>query len=186
VIDHCCNQASKRERSQFWQNQHWSVQPDSNLGKQTVNAAPFLTQPPADTRVLVAYVRPENVQFVRKSLMYNLRADSGRAGSISPSDQELTAHFVLLWTGTEGGQPETLGLFTRKSSWYILNSIELSNAGYVQSSKDFTYFVCDLVQVFAIETDSIQIKVDKSSEFGTPQISNWKNVFVVKNLEVSK
>jgi hypothetical protein len=92
----------------------------------------------------------------------------------------------LLWTGTEGGQPETLGLFTRKSSWYILNSIELSNAGYVQSSKDFTYFVCDLVQVFAIETDSIQIKVDKSSEFGTPQISNWKNVFVVKNLEVSK
>lgn len=177
VIDHCCNQASKRERSQFWQNRHWSVQPDSDLGKQTVNAATFLTQPPADTRVLVAYVRPENVQFVRKSLMYNLRADSGRAGSISPSDQELTAHYVLLWTGIEGRQPETLGLFTRKSNWYVSNSEEMVKSGYVSESHSSTYFVCNLDQVFAIDHSSIQFESQTNATFGAPRCENWGKIF---------
>jgi hypothetical protein len=177
VIDHCCNQASKRERSQFWQNQHWSVQPDSDFGKQPVNAAPFLSQPPADTRVLVAYVRPENVQFVRKSLMYNLRADSGRAGSISPSDQELTAHYVLLWTGTEGGQQETLGLYTRKSNWYVLNSEEMVKSGYVSESHSSTYFVCNLDQVFAIDHSSIQFESQTNATFGAPRCENWGKIF---------
>ena len=177
VIDHCCNQASKRERSQFWQNQHWSVQPDSDLGKQMVNAAPFLTQPPADTRVLVAYVRPENVQFVRKSLVYNLRADNGRAGAISPSDQELTAHYVLLWTGTEGGQPETLGLYTRKSNWYVSNSEEMVKSGYVSESHSSTYFVCNLDQVFAIDHSSIQFESQTNATFGAPRCENWGKIF---------
>jgi predicted component of viral defense system (DUF524 family) len=178
VIDHCCNQASKRERSQFWQNQHWSVQPDSDLGKQTVNAAPFLAQPPADTRVLVAYVRPENVQFVRKSLMYNLRADNGRAGSISPSDQELTAHYVLLWTGIEGSRPETLGLYTRKSNWYVSNSEEMVKSGYVSASHNSTYFVCNLVQVFAIDQSSIQIGSQINATFGAPRVESWSKIFI--------
>ena len=176
VIDHCCNQASKRERSQFWQNQHWSVQPDSDLGKQTVNAAPFLAQPPADTRVLVAYVRPENVQFVRKSLMYNLRADNGRAGSISPSDQELTANYVLLWTGIEGSQPETLGLFTRKSNWYVSNSEEMVKAGYVSTSEIAMYFVCNLEQVFAFDHISVQIDAQTNATFGAPRVENWSKI----------
>ena len=176
VIDHCCNQASKRERSQFWQNQHWLVQPDSDLGKQPVNAAPFLAQPPADTRVLVAYVRPENVQFVRRSLMYNLRADNGRAGSISPSDQELTAHYVLLWTGIEGGQPETLGLFTRKSNWYVSNSEEMVKAGYVSTSKIATYFVCNLEQLFAFDHISIEIDAQTNATFGAPRVENWSKI----------
>ena len=179
VIDHCCNQASKRERSQFWQNQHWSVQPDSDLGKQTVNSAPFLTQPPADTRVLVAYVRPKNVQFVRKSLIYNLRADSGRAGSISPSDQELTAHYVLLWTGTEGGQQETLGLYTRKSNWYVSNSEEMVKSGYVSESHSSTYFVCNLDQVFAFDHSSIQFESQTNATFGAPALLRWDQISAV-------
>jgi len=184
VIDHCCNQASKRERSQFWQNQHWSLQPDSDLGKQTVNAAPFLTRPPADTRVLVAYVRPENVQFVRKSLMYNLRADSGRAGSISPSDQELTAHYVLLWTGNEGGRPETLGLYTRKSNWYVSNSEEMVKAGYVSASQSSTYFVCNLDQMFAIDHSLIHIEARTNAIFGSPRVETWSALFAkLKDVE---
>jgi hypothetical protein len=186
VIDHCCNQASKRERSQFWQNQHWSVQPDSDFGKQPVNAAPFLTQPPADTRVLVAYVRPENVQFVRKSLMYNLRADSGRAGAISPSDQELTAHYVLLWTGTEGSQLETLGLFTRNSNWYVSNSEEMVKAGYVSTSKAATYFACNLEQVFAIDHKSIQIEAVDGAVFGAPALLRWDQISAVSRSGDSK
>jgi hypothetical protein len=178
VIDHCCNQASKRERSQFWQNQHWSVQPDSDFGKQPVITAPFLAQPPADTRVLVAYVRPENVQFVRESLMYNLRADSGRAGSISPSDKELTAHYVLLWTGIEGGQPETLGLFTRKSNWYVSSSEEMEKAGYVSTSKGSTYFVCNLGNVFAVNQDLIRIVMEEETVFGAPRMTTWNNIAI--------
>jgi hypothetical protein len=183
VIDHCCNQASKRERSQFWQNQHLTVHTDSDSREQTVKTAPFLAQPPADTRVLIAYVRPENVEFVRKSLIYNLRADSGRAGSVSPSDLELTAHYVLLWTGTEGGQSEYLGLFTRKSNWYIMDSNELSSGGYVSSIKSSTYFVCNLEQIFAINPDSIRIEVGSDGDYGSPQMRNWSQIFDLKELE---
>jgi hypothetical protein len=177
VIDHCCNQASKRERSQFWQNQHWSVQPHSDLGKQPIKTAPFLAQPPADTRVLVAYVRPENVQFVRKSLIYNLRADSGRAGSISPSDEELTSHYVLLWTGIEGSQPETLGLYTRQSNWYVSDSEEMVRAGYFSISNTTTYFVCNLEQVFAFDHISIRIDAQTKGVFGAPRLENWRTLF---------
>jgi hypothetical protein len=180
VIDHCCNQASKRERSQFWKNQHWSVQPDSDLDNQMINAAPFLAQPPADTRVLVAYVRQENVQFVRKSLMYNLRADGGRAGSISPSDQELTAHYVLLWTGAEGGQPETLGLYTRKSNWYVSNSEEMAKSGYVTASHNSTYFVCNLEEVFAIDHSLIQLEIQINAAFGAPRCERWGKIFPIR------
>ena len=183
VIDHCCNQATKRERSQFWQNQHLTVQTDSDSREQTVKTAPFLTQPPADTRVLVAYVRPENVEFVRKSLIYNLRADSGRAGSVSPSDLELTAHYVLLWTGTEGEQSKYLGLFTRKSNWYIMDSEELSSGGYVSSIKSSTYFVCNLEQIFAINPNSIRIEIGNDGLYGSPQMRNWKQIFDLKELE---
>jgi hypothetical protein len=183
VIDHCCNQATKRERSQFWQNQHWTVHSDSDSCEQTLKTAPFLAQPPADTRVLVAYVRPENVEFIRKSLIYNLRADNGRAGSVSPSDLELTAHYVLLWTGTEGGQSEYLGLYTRKSNWYIMNSDDLSSGGYVPSTKSSTYFVCNLEQIFAVNPDSIPIGVGTDEAFGSPQIRNWSQIFDLKELE---
>lgn len=183
VIDHCCNQASKRERSQFWQGQHWSVQADEDSHKEPITMAPFLTQPPADTRVLVAYVRPENVAFLRKTLIYNLRADSGRAGSISPSDVELTAHYVLLWTGTEGGQSEYLGLYTRKSNWYIMDSDELASGGYVSSIKGSTYFVCNLEQIFAINPDSIRIEVGSDGAYGSPQVRNWRQIFYLRELE---
>jgi hypothetical protein len=149
------------------------------LGKQPVNAAPFLTKPPADTRVLVAHVRPENVQFVRKSLKYNMRADSGRAGSISPADQELTAHYVLLWTGNEGGQPETLGLYTRKSNWYVSNSEDMVKAGYFSTSKIATYFVCNLEQVFAIDHKSIQIEAVDGVVFGAPALLRWDQIYAV-------
>jgi hypothetical protein len=109
--------------------------------------------------------------------MYNLRADSGRAGSISPSDQELTAHYVLLWTGTEGGQQETLGLYTRKSNWYVLNSEEMVKSGYVSESHSSTYFVCNLDQVFAIDHSSIQFESQTNATFGAPRCENWGKIF---------
>jgi hypothetical protein len=111
--------------------------------------------------------------------MYNLRADSGRAGAISPSDQELTAHYVLLWTGTEGGQPETLGLYTRKSNWYVSNSDDLVKAGYVSASKPATYFVCDLEQMFTINHISIQIKASNGVAFGAPALLHWDQISAV-------
>jgi hypothetical protein len=109
--------------------------------------------------------------------MYNLRADSGRAGAISPSDQELTAHYVLLWTGTEDSQPETLGLFTRNSNWYVSNSEEMVKAGYVSTSKAATYFVCNLEQVFTIDQNSIQIKAFNEVAFGAPRVESWRKLF---------
>jgi hypothetical protein len=118
--------------------------------------------------------------------MYNLRADSGRAGSISPSDRVLTSHYVLLWTGIEGGQPETLGLYTRKSNWYVSNSEEMVRAGYVSKSKPATYFVCNLEQVFAINHKSIQIEAVDGVVFGAPALLRWDQISAVNRSGDSK
>jgi hypothetical protein len=118
--------------------------------------------------------------------MYNLRADSGRAGAISPSDQELTAHYGLLWTGTEGSQLETLGLFTRNSNWYVSNSEEMVKAGYVSTSKAATYFACNLEQVFAIDHKSIQIEAVDGAVFGAPALLRWDQISAVSRSGDSK
>ena len=89
----------------------------------------------------------------------------------------------MLWTGTEGGQSEYLGLFTRKSNWYVMDSDELSSGGYVSSIKSSTYFVCNLEQIFAINPHSIRIEVGSDGAYGSPQLQNWSQIFDLKEIE---
>ena len=89
----------------------------------------------------------------------------------------------MLWTGTEGEQSKYLGLFTRKSNWYIMDSEELSSGGYVSSIKSSTYFVCNLEQIFAINPNSIRIEIGNDGLYGSPQMRNWKQIFDLKELE---
>ena len=176
VIEHCCNQATTRERLQFWQNQHLVQDLKDNSENKVIRASKFLIQPPADTLVLIGYVRPENIDFVRRNNIYNLRADAGRAGAISPTDLMLTARFLILWSGESNSQAQVVGLFERTSNWYISDATELVQRGYKQSNDGSRYFACDL-------TEKIhrlpKLKIDQLSEeyFGAPKLFNWSTIF---------
>ena len=175
VIDHCANQATTRERMQFWASKHLSLDSAHVSERKVIREANFLTKPPADTNVLVGYVRPENVDFVHKKLIYNLRADTGRAGAISPDDGMLAAEFTILWSGISAVEPEILGLFRRKSNWYILDSSQLTNLGYQSSHVGMSYFACDLENI-----RQVSVPVNGFKEVLTdvaPKLSNWSTIF---------
>jgi len=176
VIEHCCNQATTRERLQFWQNKYLASDLEENPESKIIRASEYLIQPPADTPILIGYVRPENVDFVRRNNIYNLRADSERAGAISPTDLMLNARFLVLWTGESNSQAQVLGLFERVSNWFISDPTELEKRGYKRSIAGSRYFACDLTEKIC-RMPKLKIEPISEINFGTPMLSNWSAIF---------
>lgn len=113
VIKQVATQASQHERSRYWQQ---TIHADAPAGV-AERAALFLTKPPADTVVLLGYVKSEaHYEWIRRTRRYNMRADD-RPGRVSVGSRELAAEFVVLYgpdlPGAEvwavNGNPEVLG-----------------------------------------------------------------------------
>lgn len=94
VLDHLASQVTEHERERWWLRE---VHADRYRFDSAVPAAPFITRPPADTEVLLGYVRSEeHLNWVRNQRLYNLRADS-RSGSIGLGSRELVVDLVVLY-----------------------------------------------------------------------------------------
>jgi predicted component of viral defense system (DUF524 family) len=94
VIDHTASQATQHERERWWVRR---IYDEGLRTKGPVSVAPFVTRPPADTPVLLGYVRsPEQLAWIRYNRLYNMRAD-GRAGNILPGARELAVELVVLY-----------------------------------------------------------------------------------------
>jgi hypothetical protein len=103
VLHHLATQASQRERARFWH--ETSYGPDGATSAWQ-GAVDFLREPPADTDVLLGYVRAPQWPWVQRTGLYNVRADRGRRGAVSLEGRELGSDLVLLYNETG-----TLGLF---------------------------------------------------------------------------
>lgn len=95
VLTHIASQVTQHERTRFWVR-------EANLPEQRVESvapvAPFLTRPPADTLVLLGYVRDElQLQWIHAQQRYNLRAGD-RTGSVDIESRELAVEFVMLYS----------------------------------------------------------------------------------------
>lgn len=94
VLDHMSSQATQHERTRYWVTR--STRDDTV--RELVPAVPFLTHPPADTRVLLGYVRDEDqLAWIMQQQRYNIRA-MGESGVIRADAEELHAEFVLLYS----------------------------------------------------------------------------------------
>lgn len=116
VLTHTAFQLTQHERGRHWRHRIYSSVPPEVAG---APAAPFLAQPPADTRVLLGYVRnSKHYTWIRQNKLYNLRADR-RTGSVGLGAAEMVVEFVALYgRGLKGvslwrvwGEPQ---LTTRK------------------------------------------------------------------------
>lgn len=93
VMEHVASQVTQHERERFWVYQAYS----GELPVRPARSAPFLTKPPADTVVLLGYVKNEaHLAWIQKTGRYNLRAD-GRTGSVGLHGEELAAELVILY-----------------------------------------------------------------------------------------
>jgi predicted component of viral defense system (DUF524 family) len=94
AFTHVASQVTQYERSRYWERQVFGSQPAPMAPQQ---AATFLVRPPADTRVLLGYVKSaEHLEWIRRERLYNLRAD-GRRGSVGLNSAELAAELVVLY-----------------------------------------------------------------------------------------
>ncbi|RVU48320.1 DUF2357 domain-containing protein [Lujinxingia sediminis] len=97
VIDHASNQLTQHERGRFWR-------AESYTSGRAINEAPklpvasFLTRPPADTLVLLGYVKNEaHLAWILEQRLYNLRADPERDGRVGLGSRELASDLVVLY-----------------------------------------------------------------------------------------
>lgn len=95
VLDHAASQISQHERHRYWEKAIFGEEPDGRTGG--VGAVAFLSRPPADTRVLLGYVRSDqHYRWINETGLYNMRADE-RTGSVGLHSEQLAAELVLLY-----------------------------------------------------------------------------------------
>lgn len=92
VIDHLTFDGTNFDRDRFWT--ETSHQNESAPSKKR----PFVNRPPADTQVLLGFVRSnEHEAAIRELRMYNLRSDAGRKGAIGVQSESLGAELIVLY-----------------------------------------------------------------------------------------
>jgi predicted component of viral defense system (DUF524 family) len=143
VLVHVASQITEHERWRYWTKEAFSgkYQVDGH-----VHAVPYLSRPPADTPVLLGYVKnTRHLQWIHEYHRYNLRAD-GRRGSVGLRSAELAVEFVLLYgsqlTGPElwkvSGEPE------------IMAKAKMYEMGYPEPRSEL-YYCLPLEQVIAAD-----------------------------------
>jgi predicted component of viral defense system (DUF524 family) len=123
ILTHTASQLSQHERARFWvreaQSERWWTE-------RTLTAQGFLATPPADTRVLLGYVRTEaHMGWIKTTGLYNLRAGE-RRGAVGIDGQEVSADLVVLYGGgipapeiwRRSGPPEVWGPQRMRDSGY--------------------------------------------------------------------
>ena len=94
VLEHVATQITQHERGRYWTRRVYERAAPPHFDSP---AAMFLERPPADTRVLLGYVRGgPHLEWIHKSRLYNLRA-SGRRGRVGLRSAELGVELVVLY-----------------------------------------------------------------------------------------
>src|SRR4029077_10435014 len=94
VLTHVASQVTRDERHRFWTaTVHRSGAPILESSLTTA----FLDDPPADTDVLLGFVRnPEQRRWIERVRQYNIRAGD-RVGAVEIGGRELVAKLLLLY-----------------------------------------------------------------------------------------
>ena len=94
IFDHVASQISQHERGRFWLRE---VFEKTSPSKKRAPSAEFLMAPPADTTVLLGYVKnARHWTWIETTRNYNLRADV-RRGSVGLTSKELSCDLVVLY-----------------------------------------------------------------------------------------
>jgi predicted component of viral defense system (DUF524 family) len=175
VITHAASQLSQHERERYW-----SAVTYRSPRYQTKEVAPFLRRPPADTNVLIGFVRNEKqLEWIIRNRMYNLRADD-RTGHVRLEGPELSVSFVLLYGPSIGASI----LMRVDGAPRILDRQDLIDSGY-ESPHGRLYFCLPVAAVAEewsspLTFDQIRIHLRQKNPpiaFGTPVVARWDSIF---------
>jgi uncharacterized protein len=155
VLDHVAEQASQHERDRFWRSRIYRSPAREHAALPPV---PFLDRPPADTDVLVGYVRgPAHRTWIEQHSSYNVRAGD-RSGAVRLAGRELGASLLLLYERA-GSSYHVLHL-AKTGGWRAVDRSELISTGYPSPGGDL-YLVTPLHRILEPPTWLGDIAIDR-------------------------
>lgn len=177
VLDHVATQHTQHERSRFWTKETFEGQPPVLTA---APAAPFVTRPPADTPVLLGFVKSEaHRQWIHEQKLYNVRAD-GRPGTVEERSPVLGAQLVLLYSDTL----DFVEVWSVKAGPVTVTRTGMADLGYPDPRGDIYHcFVLQPVDAAAWAARltsawimNVKQKVAASAAYGEPVATTWLDI----------
>ncbi len=138
ILTHAANEATRHRRAEYWSRTAYRG-PSGSRGAPT-RSGPW--RPPADTTVLVGWVRNERHRdWILGAQQYNVRADR-RRGAVALDAPLLGAELLVLWNTAPWWAGAPL-VFERTGAWTLMTADELAATGYPEPSGQL-YLCCGL------------------------------------------
>lgn len=173
VLTHVASQVTRDERHRFWTA---TVARPEEPNLTSSLTADFLDEPPADTDVLLGFVRnPEHSRWIEQTGQYNIRAGS-RVGAVEIGGRELGAKLLLLYENRNGALHVTR--VARILHWRPATAADLTATGY-PIPRGSLYFVSDLEFIEHLPTWASSIDLDLltvNTPRGSPVVVTWWDV----------
>ncbi|WP_094289439.1 DUF2357 domain-containing protein [Mycobacterium lehmannii] len=173
VLSHVASQVTRDERHRFWTA---TVHRPGEPALTSPLTADFLDEPPADTDVLLGFVRgDDHRRWIERVSKYNVRAGE-RAGAVQMGGRELGAKLLLLYENRFG----VLHVIRAANimRWSPATAADLISSGYPEP-RGHLYFVADLEFVEHLPTWADLINLDvltADSRLGVPRVVTWWDV----------
>lgn len=173
VLTHVASQVTRDERHRFWTaTVHQPGEPSLTSSLVT----DFLDEPPADTDVLLGFVRNiEQLRWIEREGQYNIRAGD-RAGAVEIGGRELGAELLLLYESRDSALH--LAGVAKVVRWRATTAGALSATGYPSPGGDL-YFVADIEFIDHLPAwiDSIDLEhLTATARNGAPVVVTWWDV----------
>ncbi len=172
VLIHVASVATQERRHRYWEHQ---IFPSGGLAPGSVGHEPIEGLPPADTSVLLGFVRSyKQRDWILRTGLYNMRADLARDGSVTVHSREASTQLLVLY-----GATEILGVWRLSGSATVLTRAQLLSLGYPAPRGDA--YVC--VQLQNSVWEAVGLRLDHSrvrglaealaKPFGSPAVTSW-------------
>lgn len=172
VLTHVAAQTTQHERLRYWLRESTREQ-DIVPARPTV---PFLSKPPADTLVLLGYVRsPEQLRWIHEHRLYNMRT-GGRRGSVLPGSKVLSVEFVVLY----GPDMEKAEIWKVVGTPIVLSEAEMQELDYPNPRGRYVCLPLDPVpkvgwldDLRSVHVANVKERVNPTALRGQPVATTW-------------
>lgn len=171
VLMHVASVATQERRHRYWERQ---IFPSEASTPERVGREPIEGLPPADTSVLLGFVRSDQqLKWILQSGLYNMRADPERNGSVSVDGQHAAAQVIVLYNSNS-----ILGAWQLSGIASVLTGPQLLALGY-PSPRGNTYVCVQLTDRLLDVAEGLDyarfsgLVGSISKPFGSPTTTSW-------------
>ncbi|MCP3811310.1 restriction endonuclease-like protein [Mycobacteriaceae bacterium Msp059] len=173
VVDHVASQVTRDERHRFWTA---TVHRPGEPALASALTTDFLDEPPADTDVLLGFVRSSaQREWIERLRQYNIRADD-RVGAVEIGGRELGAKLLLLYE--DRSDVLRVAGVAQVVRWRPATAANLLATGY-PNPRGVLYFVADFEFVEDLPTWIYSIDLElltANARDAAPLVVTWWDV----------